>query len=87
MSRDQITLKQAQKKIAAQVPLSLKRDMAGILIENSGDLERTEKQVDRMVPFIKRALTIKDYAILALTWIPAFLCFTLLSCLKFLNFY
>lgn len=46
LERDNLTLKEAQNRIAAQLPLSLKARQADYVIDNSGPLEATYSQVD-----------------------------------------
>ena len=46
LERDNLTLKEAQNRIAAQLPLSLKARQADYVIDNSGPLEATYRQVD-----------------------------------------
>ncbi|GBG71698.1 hypothetical protein CBR_g9110 [Chara braunii] len=47
MSRDNITLEQAQQRIDAQLPLEWKRARADIVIDNSGSIEELRAQVER----------------------------------------
>ncbi|WP_284641100.1 dephospho-CoA kinase [Paenibacillus silviterrae] len=49
MARDGITREQAEKRIAAQMPIEEKKQLADIVIDNSGTLIETEKQVDRFL--------------------------------------
>lgn len=45
MARDGISREQAEQRMAAQMPLDEKRRLADIVIDNSGSLEETERQV------------------------------------------
>lgn len=45
MQRDGLTQEQAEQRVAAQMPLGEKRGMASHVIENSGRLEDTRRQV------------------------------------------
>lgn len=45
MARDGITRDHAEERIAAQLPIDRKREMADHVIDNSGTLEETEAQV------------------------------------------
>jgi dephospho-CoA kinase len=47
MERDGLTAEQAELRIAAQMPIEEKRKLADTVIDNSGSLEETERQVDR----------------------------------------
>lgn len=47
MARNQITLEEAQIRLKAQLPLSLKRDKADRIIDNNGKPEATYAQVDQ----------------------------------------
>jgi dephospho-CoA kinase len=44
--RDGLTPEQAEARLAAQLPIEDKRKLADIVIDNSGSLEHTERQVD-----------------------------------------
>jgi dephospho-CoA kinase len=46
MSRDGLSLEQAEARLAAQLPIEDKRKRADIVIDNSGSMEHTERQVD-----------------------------------------
>lgn len=46
MARDSITQDQAEKRLQSQMPIESKRSLADIIIDNSGTLEETEKQLD-----------------------------------------
>jgi dephospho-CoA kinase len=45
MARDGITREQAQKALAAQLPIDEKRTKARFLVDNSGSLEETQREV------------------------------------------
>ena len=47
MERDNLTREQALERIAAQMPIDRKREMADIVIDNSGTMEQTREQVLR----------------------------------------
>lgn len=51
MQRDGITKELAEERIASQMPLSDKRELADVVIDNSGSLEDTQRQVEN---YIKR---------------------------------
>lgn len=53
MERDAATEAQARARIAAQHPLSAKVAAADFVIDNSGDLAATEKQVDEVLAAIR----------------------------------
>lgn len=44
-TRDGLTLQQAESRLAAQMPIEAKRELADTIIDNSGDLAATEQQV------------------------------------------
>jgi dephospho-CoA kinase len=46
LERDGLTPMQADERLAAQLPIDYKRERADIVIDNSGSLEQTERQVD-----------------------------------------
>lgn len=46
ISRDGIMAEQAEARLAAQLPIEEKRRKADIVIDNSGTIEHTERQVD-----------------------------------------
>lgn len=45
LSRDALPIEQAQRRIAAQMPIEEKKQYADYLIDNRGSLEETERQV------------------------------------------
>lgn len=47
MVRDQISAEQAEHRLNAQMPIEEKKKLADYVIDNSGSLEETERQVDR----------------------------------------
>ena len=49
MQRDGLTLSEAQKRINAQLPLSIKAKRADCVIDNSGSLEDTSKHVSNLI--------------------------------------
>jgi dephospho-CoA kinase len=46
MTRDSINREQAEKRLQSQMPIESKKSLADIIIDNSGTLEETEKQLD-----------------------------------------
>jgi dephospho-CoA kinase len=54
LERDNLTLEEAQNRIAAQLPLSLKAQQADYVIDNSGSLEDTSRQVDMIMDTLLR---------------------------------
>jgi dephospho-CoA kinase len=53
VSRDRMPLEDAERRIAAQMPLAEKRAAATYVIENGGDLEATRAQVKALVATLK----------------------------------
>lgn len=49
MARDSISQEQAEQRLAAQMPIDEKRKLADVVIDNSGTLEETERQVNRFM--------------------------------------
>lgn len=47
MARDSLTAEQAERRLAAQLPIEQKRQWSDIVIDNSGTLEATERQLDQ----------------------------------------
>ncbi|QGQ97577.1 dephospho-CoA kinase [Paenibacillus psychroresistens] len=45
MERDKLTLEEAKLRLKAQMPIEEKKQLADIVIDNSGDLAETEKQI------------------------------------------
>ena len=60
--RDKSTLSQAQARINSQLPLDAKRDRADHVIDNSGSLQNTMEQVDKLNGIITRPLTWRELA-------------------------
>lgn len=46
MARDGLTREEAQQRLNAQIPIEWKKEWADVIIDNGGDLEDTEKQVN-----------------------------------------
>ncbi|WP_068773630.1 dephospho-CoA kinase [Paenibacillus sp. FJAT-26967] len=46
MARDTLTVEQAEARLEAQWPIERKKELADILIDNSGAIEETDKQVE-----------------------------------------
>ncbi|CAG7655972.1 dephospho-CoA kinase [Paenibacillus allorhizosphaerae] len=46
MERDKLMREQAEKRLASQMPIEDKRALADYVIDNSGSLEETERQID-----------------------------------------
>lgn len=57
--RNNLDTDKIKKRLASQFPIEAKKKMADIVIDNSGELERTKRQVDRLVKQI-RLLQEKD---------------------------
>ncbi|MEK8126757.1 dephospho-CoA kinase [Paenibacillus filicis] len=55
IARDGMTLEQAEKRLNAQMPIEEKKRLADILIDNTGSLEETERQLDQF--WIERGLS------------------------------
>jgi dephospho-CoA kinase len=53
MKRDSLTEEKARERIAAQLPINEKVQHADYVIDNSGDLSETERQVDQVLSKIK----------------------------------
>jgi len=49
MLRDGLTREEALRRVDAQMPIERKREIADVVIDNSGTLEQTEAQVERYV--------------------------------------
>lgn len=49
MARNQLTLTEAEDRVAAQMPLSEKEKLADYIIDNSGSVADTYKQVDQVI--------------------------------------
>ena len=49
MARDDCSAEEAERRIAAQLPIDEKREMADHVIDNSGSLEETRAQVVALV--------------------------------------
>lgn len=50
MARDEITLKEAEQRIATQWPLESKRPLADVVIDNRGTLQQLAEQLSRYAP-------------------------------------
>jgi len=46
MKRDGLTTEAAEQRLDAQMPIERKKELADVVIDNSGTLEQTEAQVD-----------------------------------------
>ncbi len=57
MERDRAGEKDARRRIASQMPLAEKRERADAIIDNSGTIEETEKQLDAI---LKRWHVVED---------------------------
>ncbi len=55
VARDGITEEEARARLAAQLPIEAKRDLADFVIDNSGDRAATEKQVAELYRHLCRA--------------------------------
>jgi dephospho-CoA kinase len=49
MARDGMSLNEAEQRLNAQIDIELKRTQADIVIDNQGDLEQTQVQVDKFL--------------------------------------
>jgi dephospho-CoA kinase len=47
IARDHLSVEDAERRLAAQMPIEEKRRLATWVIDNRGSLEETETQVDR----------------------------------------
>lgn len=47
IKRDGLTKEQADKRLNSQMPIEAKKELADIVIDNSGTIEETEKQIER----------------------------------------
>jgi len=48
VARDGCTREEAERRVAAQMPIDEKKALADIVIDNSGSLEHTREQVERV---------------------------------------
>ncbi|MFP6563618.1 MAG: dephospho-CoA kinase [Myxococcota bacterium] len=55
VARDACSVEDANRRIDAQLPLDDKREWADFVIDNSGSLEHTAQQVDRLVEALARS--------------------------------
>ncbi|KAG6535604.1 dephospho-CoA kinase-like [Zingiber officinale] len=62
-ARDGISVEEARNKINAQMALDLKRKKADITIDNSGTIEETRLQFQKVLSQINGPLTWKEYAL------------------------
>lgn len=53
-ARDHISIEQAQRTLTIQLPIEEKRSRSHVVIDNSGDLERTRMQVESLWKTLKR---------------------------------
>ncbi|MCI3923954.1 dephospho-CoA kinase [Paenibacillus sp. TRM 82003] len=53
MSRDGLSLEDATKRLAAQMPIEEKRALADVVIDNGGSLQDTEKQVEGYIASLR----------------------------------
>ncbi|HEB89335.1 MAG TPA: dephospho-CoA kinase [Deltaproteobacteria bacterium] len=49
MARDGCTREEAERRIAAQLPIDRKRELADYMIDNSGSIDETRRQVEELV--------------------------------------
>ncbi|RWW40126.1 hypothetical protein BHE74_00054514 [Ensete ventricosum] len=63
MARDGIPEEQAKNRINAQMALDQKKTKANIVIDNSGTIEETRLQFQKVLSQISRPLTWKEYAL------------------------
>lgn len=55
MQRNNLTEKEAQSRIAAQMPLVEKEKLADFVIDNSGTISSTQKQVEKVIQKIRQS--------------------------------
>nr|CAD1821926.1 unnamed protein product [Ananas comosus var. bracteatus] len=63
MARDAISEEQARNRINAQTPLEWKKTKADIVIDNSGTIDETKLQFEKVLTQISRPLSWKEFAI------------------------
>lgn len=63
VQRDGLPEEQAQNRIKSQLPLELKRERADIVIDNSGTLDSTRQQVERLYTTITAPATMREFAV------------------------
>lgn len=56
MARDHISAKEAKQKIASQLPLQEKKRFADLLVDNSGTLDETYRQIDHWLENLKERM-------------------------------
>lgn len=56
MARDHISAKEAKQKIASQLPLQEKKRFADLLVDNSGTLDETYRQIDHWLKNLKERM-------------------------------
>ena len=56
IKRDKISYEQAEKIIASQMPINDKKKYANFIIDNSGSLQNTEKQVQKLITNLNNRL-------------------------------
>ncbi|CAM6089811.1 unnamed protein product [Calypogeia fissa] len=61
--RDGLPEEQAENRIKSQLPLELKRDSADIVIDNSGTLDSTRRQVEQLYTTITAPPTLQEFAV------------------------
>jgi len=54
IKRDSCTIEEAKSRIAAQMSLKKKREMADFVIDNSGALEDSKEQVEKVKAILKK---------------------------------
>ena len=55
MQRNNLTEKEAQSRISAQMPLNKKKKLADFVIDNSGTISNTQKQVEKVIQKIRQS--------------------------------
>ncbi|GAB2212989.1 hypothetical protein Drorol1_Dr00021000 [Drosera rotundifolia] len=60
-ARDKIPEEEAKNKINAQMPLDLKRDKAGIVIDNNGSLDDLNEQFQKVLLVVTRPLSWREF--------------------------
>jgi len=54
MKRNQLNRQEAENRIEAQMPIDEKRKYADYIIDNSGSIEETERQVEQLMDKLRK---------------------------------
>ncbi|KAJ3107753.1 hypothetical protein HDU97_003423 [Phlyctochytrium planicorne] len=84
MKRDDLTAEAAQLRVDAQMSIERKRQLANIVIDNTGSIRETRKKVDALVPDLRPSWLSTTLAWTALAW-PAAVLYSLLTIIKVLK--